>query len=122
MRIQQGDEIGIFYHENGFLKSKSYELRNGLSASINYSEEIENQIIGGRKGNWSKLIFKNKQLAEIRSLYKVAQLDVLDVNTSIERPKDLQNRSEEHTSELQSRPHLVCRLLLEKKKPPYLRC
>src|SRR3989442_2987893 len=27
-----------------------------------------------------------------------------------------ENRSEEHTSELQSRPHLVCRLLLEKKK------
>src|SRR2546429_2669967 len=30
----------------------------------------------------------------------------------LERP-----RSEEHTSELQSRLHLVCRLLLEKKKP-----
>src|SRR5690554_3062441 len=31
-------------------------------------------------------------------------------------------RSEEHTSELQSRPHLVCRLLLEKKKTqrPYI--
>src|SRR5690554_7677986 len=28
-------------------------------------------------------------------------------------------RSEEHTSELQSRPHLVCRLLLEKKKKCY---
>src|SRR3989442_9679665 len=28
-------------------------------------------------------------------------------------------RSEEHTSELQSRPHLVCRLLLEKKKNQY---
>src|SRR3989449_1146606 len=28
----------------------------------------------------------------------------------------LQGRSEEHTSELQSRLHLVCRLLLEKKK------
>src|SRR5437870_9696634 len=27
-----------------------------------------------------------------------------------------QSRSEEHTSELQSRGHLVCRLLLEKKK------
>src|SRR5690554_1673572 len=27
-------------------------------------------------------------------------------------------RSEEHTSELQSRPHLVCRLLLEKKNKP----
>src|SRR5690554_7542924 len=35
-------------------------------------------------------------------------------------------RSEEHTSELQSRPHLVCRLLLEKKKtmnkPPRITC
>src|SRR2546422_3834497 len=28
----------------------------------------------------------------------------------------VQRRSEEHTSELQSRLHLVCRLLLEKKK------
>src|SRR5262245_62573534 len=31
------------------------------------------------------------------------------------RPLELQTRSEEHTSELQSLRHLVCRLLLEKK-------
>src|SRR5690554_7201907 len=31
------------------------------------------------------------------------------------------SRSEEHTSELQSRPHLVCRLLLEKKKKKTIR-
>src|SRR2546429_5279983 len=31
-------------------------------------------------------------------------------------PFDGEERSEEHTSELQSRLHLVCRLLLEKKK------
>src|SRR5690554_7116044 len=36
----------------------------------------------------------------------------------LERNKD--TRSEEHTSELQSRPHLVCRLLLEKKKKKLL--
>src|SRR2546429_5795707 len=30
------------------------------------------------------------------------------------------HRSEEHTSELQSRLHLVCRLLLEKKKYPVI--
>src|SRR2546429_7007689 len=30
--------------------------------------------------------------------------------------EDRSSRSEEHTSELQSRLHLVCRLLLEKKK------
>src|SRR5258707_12036428 len=34
------------------------------------------------------------------------------------RHKDVSERSEEHTSELQSRQYLVCRLLLEKKKPP----
>src|SRR3989442_4307272 len=33
----------------------------------------------------------------------------------------IQFRSEEHTSELQSRPHLVCRLLLEKKKKTHER-
>src|SRR5690625_6763644 len=32
-------------------------------------------------------------------------------------PDDLYRRSEEHTSELQSRGHLVCRLLLDKNKP-----
>src|SRR5690625_6207803 len=32
-----------------------------------------------------------------------------------------QDRSEEHTSELQSRGHLVCRLLLEKKNRTYCR-
>src|SRR2546422_1538325 len=31
-------------------------------------------------------------------------------------PKRVGERSEEHTSELQSRLHLVCRLLLEKKR------
>src|SRR3712207_7931590 len=31
-------------------------------------------------------------------------------------------RSEEHTSELQSRQYLVCRLLLEKKKTPTVYC
>src|SRR3712207_7321577 len=32
------------------------------------------------------------------------------------RPRSTGRRSEEHTSELQSRQYLVCRLLLEKKK------
>src|SRR5436309_6740835 len=35
---------------------------------------------------------------------------------ALEEPeRELENRSEEHTSELQSREKLVCRLLLEKK-------
>src|SRR2546421_7574734 len=42
---------------------------------------------------------------------------------AIDRERDLgvrcEGRSEEHTSELQSRSDLVCRLLLEKKKKKY---
>src|SRR5947209_14549735 len=37
------------------------------------------------------------------------------VHGSAHHPRDVRGRSEEHTSELQSRQYLVCRLLLEKK-------
>src|SRR5690348_17368740 len=43
------------------------------------------------------------------------QLDRLATGLAIAQ-RDLLQRSEEHTSELQSPVHLVCRLLLEKKK------
>src|SRR5207244_10568822 len=39
-----------------------------------------------------------------------------DYDLRFRYPHDLELRSEEHTSELQSPDHLVCRLLLEKKK------
>src|SRR2546422_7797415 len=41
--------------------------------------------------------------------------DIL-VSAALQRVRRGDRRSEEHTSELQSRLHLVCRLLLEKKK------
>src|SRR5690554_7280036 len=52
-------------------------------------------------------LFRSPNPAE--SLKKIADAGFLGVK--------FRARSEEHTSELQSRPHLVCRLLLEKKKP-----
>src|SRR3712207_7616724 len=39
--------------------------------------------------------------------------------TSKAPPRYAPSRSEEHTSELQSRQYIVCRLLLEQKKNPY---
>src|SRR2546429_5931521 len=47
------------------------------------------------------------RVAATRSPYYVPQLSTPEPDSA---------RSEEHTSELQSRLHLVCRLLLEKKK------
>src|SRR2546427_6960351 len=46
-----------------------------------------------------------------------ARLDAVDVLVHDPRGRDrVRERSEEHTSELQSQSNLVCRLLLEKKK------
>src|SRR5690554_7544477 len=46
-------------------------------------------------------------------IQRPAQTARITIHTA--RPGIVIGRSEEHTSELQSRPHLVCRLLLEKK-------
>src|SRR5687768_18295529 len=62
------------------------------------------------------------------TLFRSDKIDISDLNTIIHidpvhrtcvaatRSTNVTPRSEEHTSELQSRLHLVCRLLLEKKK------
>src|SRR3712207_8517782 len=48
--------------------------------------------------------------------YQVAAINGFDSLGHYLRAGLIVNRSEEHTSELQSRQYLVCRLLLEKKK------
>src|SRR2546422_7906136 len=54
-----------------------------------------------------------------RSLHgheRIGLSDVLECRVALPAQVPRGGRSEEHTSELQSRLHLVCRLLLEKKK------
>src|SRR5690625_6825080 len=57
------------------------------------------------RANLSKINFA------LKTLKKFATENQLKPSTT-----EYKSRSEEHTSELQSRGHLVCRLLLEKKK------
>src|SRR2546429_8317444 len=74
---------------------------------------------GPERGKWkidevlSPVIFLQRSLpdehGELRSGYFWAETEAAG-----------DNRSEEHTSELQSRLHLVCRLLLEKKKKTFI--
>src|SRR3989442_6612301 len=47
-------------------------------------------------------------------VFEEIELDFLEHQLEVQT-----SRSEEHTSELQSRPHLECRLLLAKKKKPH---
>src|SRR2546422_5342950 len=55
----------------------------------------------------------HRPVARVRPV--VAASPLPDVAEGLREPS-FRRRSEEHTSELQSRLHLVCRLLLEKKK------
>src|SRR3712207_8843705 len=59
-------------------------------------------------------------LARVRSLLRLkAARDELESSYKrLQALERLRDRSEEHTSELQSRQYLVCRLLLEKRRRP----
>src|SRR5206468_8829175 len=80
----------------------------------------------GRAARWFHALSDETRLEIVRLLSHgercVCELqDVLDAAQSrlsfhLKTLKDAGLRSEEHTSELQSRSDLVCRLLLEKKK------
>src|SRR5690554_7028778 len=70
-----------------------------LDGKYSYEEMRERGIIATRQ-------LAKRQITWLRSWPDLHWLDSEDTNIL---------RSEEHTSELQSRPHLVCRLLLEKK-------
>src|SRR3712207_6879004 len=70
----------------------------------------------------------DERVMDSNDLEKERGITILAKNTSVrylvDQPDALghpvhHERSEEHTSELQSRQYLVCRLLLEKKKTTY---
>src|SRR3712207_7419761 len=64
--------------------------------------------------------FQERVIGEYERLVEPFELVLVDASQPIRqqqlRVRQLVTRSEEHTSELQSRQYLVCRLLLEKKK------
>src|SRR5690554_4420210 len=85
--------------------NKNKHLRESFELAIATFDEIQK--------NKSECIIDeetvNRELQDrIYHLKKRKQLSIIVTSVAA--------RSEEHTSELQSRPHLVCRLLLEKKK------
>src|SRR3989449_6790695 len=56
------------------------------------------------------------ELSSGRLVWAPPEAQIISWNTAGSEVFAITKRSEEHTSELQSRLHLVCRLLLEKKK------
>src|SRR5205809_2973595 len=91
-----------------FRPSRTYwSVSGGLSRNSKYASSKTTTILSGRRDiNLSILPCEIK-----------APVGLLGFAMKIRRVFGvIASRSEEHTSELQSRLHLVCRLLLEKKK------
>src|SRR5690554_7263340 len=95
------------------------EQKQNISVKFSPREPLNLELITKFSANKSfDEVFKNAETSILKKEEKEIHIKVMNYNDLISskiksnRPKDL--RSEEHTSELQSRPHLVCRLLLEK--------
>src|SRR5947209_11654168 len=79
-----------------------------LHDALPISAAVDSQTVRGRL----TVFLENIILAEVTLSIRVDSKHKFDTAECTEAP---QLRSEEHTSELQSRQYLVCRLLLEKK-------
>src|SRR6266511_5126541 len=66
--------------------------------------------------HWRRIREHRARLAGLLGRDPGLRVSLLDYFTNLEHRLRNPKRSEEHTSELQSRENLVCRLLLEKKK------
>src|SRR2546422_1954298 len=75
------------------------------------------EAAGSHRGRTRPLCLESQSSASSSSRFgrKICRLPI-DSMSSFLGSLSSEKRSEEHTSELQSRLHLVCRLLLEKKK------
>src|SRR5699024_11385326 len=98
--------------ENKIVKSKYSDLVEQFNENVNDYNELlkENRTLKSRVKDLTN---------EIGSIYKSAKSFLKEHTRDLKTFKSLFSelvRSEDHTSELQSRFELVCRLLLEKKK------
>src|SRR2546422_3659396 len=85
-----------FFYKHG--KKYPLELKKQVADNVAKLERVTKKKLGDPK---------NPLLVSVRSGSARSMPGMMET---------ILNRSEEHTSELQSRLHLVCRLLLEKKK------
>src|SRR5256884_5797183 len=92
------------------------EIGNGDSLSALEAAVLDEEVIAESTPNEkAKLAETLKNVADARSSNELVRIKRSQLRTTAFAAW-IAIRSEEHTSELQSRLHLVCRLLLEKKK------
>src|SRR5690625_2583812 len=104
------DEIEKWDHTKYLRVSKILGSKQDRIRGVGAQADI--YIVNRENVVWLVDYFKSKEWP-----FDMVVIDELSSfkSTQAKRFRALRKRSEEHTSELQSRGHLVCRLLLEKK-------
>src|SRR5205814_6336322 len=90
----------------GDLRATLYSIGDGVLATDEQARVTRINPVAERLTGWQEPEALGRPLGEV--------FVIINEETRAEAPNPV--RSEEHTSELQSLRHLVCRLLLEKKK------
>src|SRR5690625_7089658 len=103
-----GDRVNYFFYK-GFIHKNAY-LTTKLLMNTRYLEMMMKAMIIDKYGK-VPLRLVEVPLPEIGEYEVLIEIHAAGIN-----PLDFRIRSEEHTSELQSRGHLVCRLLLGTKR------
>src|SRR5699024_1243160 len=116
-RVQFSSAIGPYKGGLRFHPS----VNQGIIKFLGFEQIFKNSLtglpIGGGKGG-SDFDPKGKSDREVMAFCQSFMTELYKyVGADVDVPAGTSTRSEEHTSELQSRFDLVCRLLLEKKKP-----
>src|SRR5690554_7604822 len=89
--------------------------------SIRLAASTYNNILGRQTVHETHQCHRRGSTRPLDRLWLKGVPQLCALRADIYLHSELRRRSEEHTSELQSRPHLVCRLLLEKKKKKNLK-
>src|SRR3712207_1049153 len=107
---------GIAYNRDEY----EHIVRNGLEASPTTEVLIDESLVGWKEFEMEVVRDRADNAIIICSIENIDPMGVHTGDSITCAPAltltDKEYRSEEHTSELQSRQYLVCRLLLEKKK------
>src|SRR5699024_12243413 len=98
----------IHHHQHSFPTRRSSDLRSKASPYEAFRQQVRDEIN-------EKLEGVDAYTAGLK-IYTTLDTDAQEHVEYLLTDSDENPRSEEHTSELQSRFDLVCRLLLEKKK------
>src|SRR5690554_7183750 len=110
--------IVAYYVAKGIVNDIGTWIRGGGSPASRRSSGSAGAAGGGRSGRYGLKAYLADMWFDQWKQMRISREQRLIDRAAGLPPKQHRDgmRSEEHTSELQSRPHLVCRLLLEKKK------